>query len=382
MMPAYSSTQQIPLGFGRVRAFTLVEMLVVVSIIGILVALLLPALGTAREYARSAQCQNNLRQFGTLMLSHAERNGDQLCSGAFSWSRDGAVTEIGWVADMVKAGAIPGKQLCPSNLSRLSDAYADLLSANTGGFAADTCVNKLGPPAEAMPDGSLRPNACRRIVEAGWGPNDPARVSFVQTEILDKGFNTNYIATWYLVRGGPVLTSSGNFSLNQAGCGTAGPLNRHSTAGPLRLAMLDTSLASASAVPLLGDAAQNNAAVISAVIGDSSGVAPTLAMTNGPVMIADLSVPSFGMGTTREGPMGWWKVWDQEVLQDYRGFAAFHRGGVNVLFADGGVRSVVDKNGDGMINNGFGAIGGYGSGNPDVKPADLFGKSALDMRRI
>lgn len=46
------------------RAFSLVELLVVIAIIGVLLALLLPAVQAAREAARSAQCSNNLRQFG------------------------------------------------------------------------------------------------------------------------------------------------------------------------------------------------------------------------------------------------------------------------------------------------------------------------------
>lgn len=341
-------------------AFTLLEMLVVILIISVLVALLLPAINASREASRGSACRNHLRQFGIGMHQYADLS-QYLCSGAFDWKRDGAVTEVGWVADQVNRGMIVGQMLCPSSPYKLSEKYNDLLGLVPTGL--DSCVERTGSEPKVLPDGSLTMNPCRKILGTypGGTPleaGDPMRREIVEKEIYDKGYNSNYVASWFLVRTAPAVDQDGNLMVTP-GCPTS-LKERACTSGPLRRSLIDAGTTPATAIPLLGcgQAGDVREAVLAQQVGPiAPGERLVESFTDGPVLNTTMRQPTFNVGTPFAGPTGWWAVWGRQTKQDYRDFGAVHGGKkqptCNVLFADGSVRNFVDTNGDSFLNNGF-----------------------------
>ena len=351
----------------RRGGFTLIELLVVITIIGILASLLVPAVNVARSASRRAACASNLRQFGIGLFAYADRNNGLFCSGAFDWRRDGAVTEIGWVADLVNDGIPVGEMLCPSNEAQLSVTYKDLLKFRPD--ASSKCVHWLGSPARSAPDGTPIVNPCRAISALNKGAQ---RRAIVESDVWLKNYNTNYTASWIMVRSQPRLDKNGNLKADPPEC-FDDIRSRNATYGPLSHTLLGSSSVASTFVPLLGCAA--TVEFLEQPIGTNPAGAPLAqSFTHGPKLRYDFKVPSFGFGGSREGASGWWSKWAKQSIQDYRGFNPVHRGICNVLMGDGSVRRLADLNKDGLLNNGFTAPTNV-SGFADAPPASVLGSN-------
>jgi prepilin-type N-terminal cleavage/methylation domain-containing protein len=182
------------------RAFTLVELLVVIAIIGILVALLLPAIQAARESGRRNQCKNNLKQIGLACLNHEDAHKHFPSGGwGFDWTADpnrgyGPDQPGSWIYNVLDYLEEP-------TLRELGDGMA----VTDPGFR-DASIQRHRTALEVFQCPSRRP---ARPYHSPWGPPDSQDIK-EQPWLADVGRTSGVGKSDYAANSGDALNFSGD----------------------------------------------------------------------------------------------------------------------------------------------------------------------------
>jgi prepilin-type N-terminal cleavage/methylation domain-containing protein/prepilin-type processing-associated H-X9-DG protein len=172
---------------GRDGGFTLVELLVVIAIIGVLVALLLPAVQAAREAARRSQCQNNLKQIGLGVLNYESAQRLLPYSNKLLNMYDGNNTKLsdGWTRLIMPY--IENAQLRQLFLPKVNGVDV-LITAPEAKAFRETKVEVYSCPSDLPFE----------IEVPGGGPAGGAGAAFMPGSYKCNAGRGNGFATWYL----------------------------------------------------------------------------------------------------------------------------------------------------------------------------------------
>lgn len=167
----------------RIRAFTLIEMLCVISIIAILAALLLPALSQGKTRAFRVQCLNNLREMGLAFHSFMhDHNGafpmgvSTNSGGSLEYTQSGYLMDgafyFGYRHFLPLAGDLSSPRLlvCPADLRRPADSFPNVRNDNVSYFVG-VKADYLNPSSILAGDRNITNNALRpgSIIHASLG---------------------------------------------------------------------------------------------------------------------------------------------------------------------------------------------------------------------